>query len=298
MSREAIVDDKYQYSLEDKDNKVHGWISNDPSVGFWMITPSDEFRKAGPHNSTSKTLPLMRAPLPSLHHSNLEDNVQMFVSTHYAGKEAGIKFENGEPWKKVFGPSFIYLNSVSQGEDPLKLLADAKDWPYNFIQSEDFPVSNQRGSVAGQLLVRDRYINERLMWAQSAYLGLAAPGEVGSWQRESKEGYFVIKNVRPGEYNLYAWVPSIIGDYKNDTTITITAGGEIKMGVLVYEPPRQGPTLWEIGVLDRTAAEFFIPDPYPTLMNRLYNNDHKERLIKTNSQTVRRVDGILSILIR
>ncbi len=57
------------------------------------------------------------------------------------------------------------------------------------------------------------------------------------------------------------------------------------MGVLVYEPPRQGPTLWEIGVPDRTAAEFFIPDPYPTLMNRLYNNDHKERLVKTNSQT-------------
>ncbi len=24
------------------------------------------------------------------------------------------------------------------------------------------------------------------MWAQSAYVGLAAPGEVGSWQRESK----------------------------------------------------------------------------------------------------------------
>ena len=51
----------------------------------------------------------------------------MFVSTHYAGKEAGIKFENGEPWKKVFGPSFIYLNSVSQGEDPLELWADAKE---------------------------------------------------------------------------------------------------------------------------------------------------------------------------
>lgn len=42
------VDDKYQYSCEDKDNKVHGWISNDPPVGFWMITPSNEFRAGGP----------------------------------------------------------------------------------------------------------------------------------------------------------------------------------------------------------------------------------------------------------
>lgn len=42
------VDDKYMYSMEDKDNNVHGWISSDPPVGFWMITPSDEFRLGGP----------------------------------------------------------------------------------------------------------------------------------------------------------------------------------------------------------------------------------------------------------
>lgn len=46
------VDDKYQCSMEDKDNKVHGWVcTNDQSrhVGFWMITPSSEFRIGGPH---------------------------------------------------------------------------------------------------------------------------------------------------------------------------------------------------------------------------------------------------------
>ena len=42
------VDDKYMYSMESKDNKVHGWISSDQRVGFWMITPSDEFRACGP----------------------------------------------------------------------------------------------------------------------------------------------------------------------------------------------------------------------------------------------------------
>ena len=42
------VDDKYMYSMEDKDNNVHGWISSEPPVGFWMITPSDEFRLGGP----------------------------------------------------------------------------------------------------------------------------------------------------------------------------------------------------------------------------------------------------------
>lgn len=42
------VDDKYQYSCENKDNKVHGFICFDPPVGFWQITPSNEFRTGGP----------------------------------------------------------------------------------------------------------------------------------------------------------------------------------------------------------------------------------------------------------
>lgn len=42
------VDDKYQYSCENKDNRVHGWICFDPPVGFWQISPSNEFRTGGP----------------------------------------------------------------------------------------------------------------------------------------------------------------------------------------------------------------------------------------------------------
>lgn len=37
-------------------------------------------------------------------------------------------------------------------------------------------------------------------------------------------GYFVINNVVPGDYNLYAWVPGYIGDYRYNATITITPG--------------------------------------------------------------------------
>jgi len=53
------VDDKYQYSIENKDNKLHGWISFNPPIGFWQITPSDEFRTGGPvkQNLTSHVGP-------------------------------------------------------------------------------------------------------------------------------------------------------------------------------------------------------------------------------------------------
>ena len=47
------------------------------------------------------------------------------------------------------------------------------------------------------------------------------------------------------------------------------------MGDLVYEHPRDGPILWEIGVPDRSAAEFFIPDPNPKLINKLYLTRYK-----------------------
>ncbi|CAL5408330.1 unnamed protein product [Camellia sinensis] len=138
------VDDKYQYSCDDKDNRVHGWICSNPAVGFWMITPSDEFRTGGPvkQDLTSHVGPT---------------TLSMFFSTHYAGDNQTIKLRDGESWKKVFGPVLIYLNSVSVEEDALTLWEDAKEqmlietqnWPYDFPLSEDFPHADQRGTVSG-----------------------------------------------------------------------------------------------------------------------------------------------------
>jgi hypothetical protein len=54
-------------------------------------------------------------------------------------------------------------------------------------------------------------------------------------------------------------------------------GYDIDVGDLVYEPPRDGPTLWEIGIPDRSAAEFYVPDPNPKYINTLYVN-HPDRL--------------------
>ncbi|CAA7387655.1 unnamed protein product [Spirodela intermedia] len=270
------VDDKYQYSCENKDNRVHGWICADPQTGFWQITPSNEFRTGGPlkQDLTSHVGPI---------------NLAMFVSTHYAGGDLELKFREGELWKKVFGPVFIYLNSTPRrGTDPLYLWEDAKSqaqveeesWPYSFPASEDFHKREERGSVGGRLLVRDSFLDDVDVAANSAHIGLAPPGEAGSWQRESKgyqfwartgiDGYFTIGDVRAGEYGLYAWVPGVLGDFKLAETVTITARGHVEVGDVVFEPPRDGPTLWEIGVPDRSAAEFSVPDPNPSYVNKLY----------------------------
>ncbi|KVH92250.1 Carbohydrate-binding-like fold [Cynara cardunculus var. scolymus] len=287
------VDDKYQYSAEDKDNRVHGWICSDPPVGFWMITPSNEFRTAGPikQDLTSHAGPVTLSVICETVKFLITLRNSIFVDrTHYAGMDLRIKFRDGEPWKKVFGPVFIYLNSVTTEDNPISLWSDAKEemfeqtesWPYDFLNSNDYPLAHQRGLVTGRLLVHDVEVSR----ANSAFVGLAPPGDVGSWQQENKgyqfwtqtddEGYFQIKNVRPGVYNLYAWVPGYIGDYMHHSVVKVLQGSRIRMGVLVYEPPRNGPTIWEIGVPDRTAAEFYVPEPNPTLMNQLYATQRTE----------------------
>ncbi|CAI0382952.1 unnamed protein product [Linum tenue] len=115
-------------------------------------------------------------------------------------------------------------------------------------------------------------------------MGLAPPGAPGSWQRDGKNyqfwnktnnhGGFSINNVRPGTYSLYGWVPGLLGDYKFHKDVVITPGSHTELGFLVFEPPRNGPTVWEIGVPDRSAAEFFVPEPEPTYINKFdYSKD-------------------------
>lgn len=50
----------------------------------------------------------------------------MFLSAHYSGEDLVLKLKPDEPWKKVFGPIFIYLNSTPEAIDSLSLWEDAK----------------------------------------------------------------------------------------------------------------------------------------------------------------------------
>ncbi|CAI0403904.1 unnamed protein product [Linum tenue] len=204
------VDDKYQYSMEIKDHKLKGWISDDPKIGFWVISPSEEYIAGGPNKPelTCHCGPICLA---------------MFTSVHYSGLDMVTEYRNGEPWKKVFGPVMVYLNSIVPSNDHAALWQDAKaqmekevqNWPYNFVASADYLPAAKRGSVSGQLLVDDN------------------------------------------------WVPGVVGTFKHPDLITIQPGNEVKLGPVTYKAPRNGPTLWEIGIPDRSAAEFFVPDPDP-----------------------------------
>ncbi|EPS67579.1 hypothetical protein M569_07195, partial [Genlisea aurea] len=282
------VDDKYMYSMDNRDSHVHGWISSKSGTGFWVITPSDEFRAGGP------VKPELTSHAPGT-------SLAAFFSSHYAGPDFGVKLKDGEAWKKVFGPVLVYLNSDDSagggGGGGKALWEDAKrqmneetrKWPYDFPSSPDFPRRHERGSVTGRFLISDWFVDSNDFPAKGANVGLASPGKMGSWQSESKgyqfwavadeQGNFTITGIRPGTYSLHAWVPGFPGDYKYQRDIVISSGKHEILGDLIYSPPRNGPTLWEIGYPDRSAAEFFVPDPDPALANKLFLNrrEHKYR---------------------
>ncbi|KAL5777437.1 hypothetical protein ACOSP7_010363 [Xanthoceras sorbifolium] len=240
------VDDKYQYTMESKDLLVHGWISTDSAVGFWQITASSESTSFGPFKQflTSHVGPI---------------SMTTFHSSHYMGRHFEMKIEENEAWKKVFGP-FSFMSILYQ-------------------------VQATRASYGR--MPKNRYVNHRYISAKGAYVGLAAPGSDGTWQTEPKgyqfwtvanaDGYFNINNVCTGRYILYAFVPGFIGDYKHDIAINITAGAVTKIGQLVYKPPRDGPTWREIGISDRSAAEYYVPNPNPMYINRLFVNHSTDR---------------------
>ena len=60
--------------------------------------------------------------------------MQVFLSCHYAGKDLMVQLEKGEPWKKVFGPIPIYLNSASSNHNSHSLLwENAKQQVYIYV---------------------------------------------------------------------------------------------------------------------------------------------------------------------
>ena len=77
----------------------------------------------------------------------------MFLGTHYIGNDIVLNLGDGEYWKKVLGPVFIYLNSNPKNGNLRALWDDAKSqaqaevgkWPYSFPGSPDFAKAGDRG---------------------------------------------------------------------------------------------------------------------------------------------------------
>jgi rhamnogalacturonan endolyase len=285
-------ENKYDYTSDQFEHRAYGWASTSEHIGCFLINPSVEYLSGGPtkieflcHRDTNPTA----APCV----------LNYWRSSHYGG--AGVSVSQGEPWTKVVGPFLIYCNA---GGDPQELWKDAiaqasredGKWPYDWVAGVDYPHRDQRATVSGQLLLEDPL---RLSAKMSRLLvGLTHPaypaaggGPAGArpvdWQTDAKyyefwvhgadSGQFSIPDVRPGAYTLHAIADGVLGEFVK-TDITVAAGKALDLGKLQWTPVRRGRQLWEIGIPNRTATEFFKGDDYfhdgmPVLYAQLFPND-------------------------
>ncbi len=79
------------------------------------------------------------------------------------------------------------------------------------------------------------------------------------WTDGAADGKFTIANVRPGTYTLHAFADGVLGEFAQ-TEITVESGKNLDLGKLDWKPVRHGKQLWEIGVPNRNASEFFKGD--------------------------------------
>lgn len=269
------VEHKYDYSAIQFDIPAYGWSSISRHIGLWFINPSIEYLSGGATKvELTGHLDNNRGAAPTL--------LNYWRGSHYGGTSCVVAA--GEAWTKVIGPFLIYCNA---GADPTSMWKDAlaqaasqaQAWPYAWVSGVDYPLKQQRGSVTGVLALNDPLAPQPHF--THLLVGLAAPdytvrdrrsrASTVDWQLDAKhyefwmrgdsQGHFTIPNVRPGSYTLHAIADGVLGEFAK-TGVVVKAGESLNLGSLEWNPVRYGRQLWEIGIPDRSAAEFRHGDHY------------------------------------
>ena len=273
-------EDKYDFTADQFENPAFGWSSTTKHVGFWFLNPSVEYLSGGPtkveflgHRDTND----VQAPTV----------LNYWRSSHYGG--AVVEVAHGEHWTKVIGPFLLYVNT---GNSPMEMYneavaearKEAQHWPYSWVSGVDYPHSAERASVSGRIVLKDpqakdaRMTRLRVGLAYPAYMiqpvsrtGAAIPPRQIDWQTDAKHyefwafadgsGRFHLNGVRPGNYTFHAFADGVLGELAK-ADVTVTAGKPLDLGTIEWTPDRRGRQIWEIGIPNRTGAEFDKGDDY------------------------------------
>jgi rhamnogalacturonan endolyase len=272
---------KYDYSAYQFKIPAFGWSSTTKHIGLFFINPTIEYLSGG---ATKYELT-----------GHLDDGaggdptlLNYWRGSHYGGAMCYVNAN--ENWQKVVGPMMIYLNAGTDNDaifqDALAQAAvESQKWPYEWVRGVDYPLASERGAVNGRLVVNDPGAPAPMPELKNLLVGLAYPdsatsstGFVGrfgavplNWQNDAKhyefwvrgnaDGSFSITKVRPGTYELHAITDGVLGEYSLGK-VTVTPGGTVDLGTLIWKPVRFGRQLWDIGIANRDGSEFLDGDNY------------------------------------
>ena len=245
---DSTIYTKYDYCNYIKDDALHGMMGDE--VGAWLITPSFEWVNGGVGKQELTVHGDDKSPLL----------LQMFQSQHFGAGTAYLK----EGQQKMYGPALVYFNKGKHDT----MIADAKSqtsqqldaWPWQWMQHESFPT--KRGIVKGSIMLDKSFGTSHLQ------VILAEPGSdprhqgagYQFWGETDEMGNFTIKNVRPGNYTLYAFALNgeATGLFKHDG-ISVQKGNN-DIGTHKWDLQKYGKTLWRIGESDGRSAGFCLSD--------------------------------------
>lgn len=256
---DGTVYSKYNHAAIMAENHlVHGLMG--ASYGAWVIMPSHEHLNSVPFNTEL-----------TLHQTNTTPILLRHVQAAHHGSGGASFSTDGEPWQKWGGPWFFHFNhggSMEVREQEAQALAEkmAAQWPFKWIKDERFAV--ERGTVRGKLIDQHGMpmANARVV------ISKAVPGEKPSDFQQLWRGYrffgwtdangnFELKNVWPDQYDLFAMQDEIPGRFASHG-LAVTANKTTDTGTLTWQTPEASRRLWQVGTLDRSAAEFAHGDDF------------------------------------
>jgi autotransporter-associated beta strand protein len=232
------------------------WGMATDQVGLWSILGSFEFINGGPTKQKGAVSG------DYMYNDDLEG--------HGLGSVPNPGAAAGEVYTKVIGPYFMYANV---GTNHLQLWTNAQNvaaqlvsnWPYAWMNESEQDYPRHRGTVTGILTAKTGESTANAV----VILGDYADGDwifQGAtnflfWTTSDSNGNFVIPKVRPGNYQLFSYVPGIWGELQV-SNIVVLPDQTNNLGVIAWNPPHLSQRLWRVGTPDHSSKEFHLGN-YP-----------------------------------
>lgn len=243
---DGTVYTKYNYADYIDGRHVHGMAGAQSGLGMFTIQASHEYLNGG----------------PSKQYQNVHSNpylINMFNCGHFLSDVRKGDNKISDAWQKVTGPFLLYLND---GKNIDAVWKDAKQqaqkemnqWPYQWMQQKGYDL--ERGIVKGILQIDGKP-------AANATIVLSEPGY--DWQAQSRsyifsthtnsKGAFELKNVRAGNYTLYAYGCNSTDEFKKEN-ISTSKNKTTNLQTMLWQTEKNGTVLWQIGKADRRTTGF------------------------------------------
>ena len=239
---------KYNWANYIERDTLHG-LNNGKYHGLYNIPVSYEWINGGCERQELTVHATSKSPI----------TIQMLQGEHFGGEAMVLK--DGE--QKLYGPIAIYptyaTNPVNNART--QAIKEASEWPFQWFENALYP--RERGIVRGHLNVTTGQRNDsvRIILAQEKDKDpLTMMHGYQFWTLTDANGDFEIKNVRPDNYNLFAYAKAgeVTDMLEKDDIIVIA--GDNDLGTIDWTPKKYTKLLWMIGQNDRRSSEYKFSD--------------------------------------